>query len=85
MWLARNASDRPAHLPACCASARSDGGGALRRKWMDAGYLPAGGEWADANTLHYEQDLAARCGAGHGAPTPCKLQLAPDLPSLRSV
>lgn len=38
----------------------SEGGGHLRRKWMDASYLPAANIWEDSNTLHLEQDAAAR-------------------------
>ncbi|EFN54146.1 hypothetical protein CHLNCDRAFT_135542 [Chlorella variabilis] len=38
----------------------SEGGGHLRRKFMDSSYLPATNVWEDANTLHLEQDAAAR-------------------------
>ncbi|PRW60182.1 Hrd3 like [Chlorella sorokiniana] len=41
-------------------AAQGEAGGQLRRKWMDGGYAPSGGEWEDPDTLHFEQDLAAR-------------------------
>lgn len=46
--------------PSPSPSLLSEAGGQLRRKWMDGGYAPSGGEWDDPDTLHFEQDLAAR-------------------------